>query len=156
MFRKIKGVLRMFQWSFVLQFCSCMDLIAATRAEGGLVSLKGTVRKWGKMSLVKVIGQRVLHLLRWLNLARNIPECNQRLMACRLVVSLQNILKHLNTSLTNFFSEIFQNVKSEFIEVNQRLTASQLAVSHGFLSGIYFDKIDHLNRSRSPRSITFT
>ena len=27
----------MFQLSFVLQFCSCMNLIAATRAEGGLV-----------------------------------------------------------------------------------------------------------------------
>ena len=29
----------MFQWSFFLQFCSWMNLIAATRAEGGLVSL---------------------------------------------------------------------------------------------------------------------
>ena len=30
----------MFQCSFVLQFCFCMDLIAATRAEGGLVFLE--------------------------------------------------------------------------------------------------------------------
>ena len=29
----------MFQRSFVLQFCSRMDLIAATRAEGGLVEM---------------------------------------------------------------------------------------------------------------------
>ena len=36
--KSFKGVSRMFQWSFVLQFCSCMNLIAATRAEGGLVS----------------------------------------------------------------------------------------------------------------------
>ena len=35
----VKGVLRMFQRSFVLQFCCCMKLIAATRAEGGLVFL---------------------------------------------------------------------------------------------------------------------
>ena len=34
-----RGVSRMFQLSFVLQFCSCIDLIAATRAEGGLVFL---------------------------------------------------------------------------------------------------------------------
>ena len=26
----------MFQWSFVVKFCCCMDLIAANRAEGGL------------------------------------------------------------------------------------------------------------------------
>ena len=30
----------MFQLSFDLQFCSCMNLIAATRAEGGLVFVK--------------------------------------------------------------------------------------------------------------------
>ena len=35
--QSVKGVSRMFQSSFVLQFCCCMDLIAATRAEGGLV-----------------------------------------------------------------------------------------------------------------------
>ena len=32
-----KKVSRVFQWSFVLKFCSCMDLIAANWAEGGLV-----------------------------------------------------------------------------------------------------------------------
>ena len=32
-----KGVSEMFHWSFVLQFCYCMTLIAATRAKGGLV-----------------------------------------------------------------------------------------------------------------------
>ena len=36
--KSFKGVSRIFQWSFVLQFCCCMNLIAATRAEGGLVN----------------------------------------------------------------------------------------------------------------------
>ena len=35
--KSFKGVSRMFQWSFVVQLCSRMYLIAATRAEGGLV-----------------------------------------------------------------------------------------------------------------------
>ena len=35
--KKIKGVSRMFQWSFFLQFNCCLDLIAPTRAEGWLV-----------------------------------------------------------------------------------------------------------------------
>ena len=38
----VKFVLRKFQGCFKnvsMKFCSCMDLIAATRAEGGLVSL---------------------------------------------------------------------------------------------------------------------
>ena len=33
---------------------------------------------------------------------------------------------------------------------------SRLAASLWFLKGIFFVKIDHLNRSRTPRSITFT
>ena len=37
-FKKIlKKVSRMFQWSFVLQFCCCTDLIATTQAKGRLV-----------------------------------------------------------------------------------------------------------------------
>ena len=36
----------MFQLSFVLQFCSCTDLIAATRAEGGLVYLGQILLKY--------------------------------------------------------------------------------------------------------------
>ena len=59
-FKNKKNVSRVFQEcfneGFVLQFCSCMDLIVATRAEGGLVySLKGrghifsgAVQKYGK------------------------------------------------------------------------------------------------------------
>ena len=35
--KSFKGVSRIFQWSFVLPFCCSMNLIAATRAEGGLV-----------------------------------------------------------------------------------------------------------------------
>ena len=35
--KSLKGVSKMFQGSFLLQFCSRMYLIAATRAEGGLV-----------------------------------------------------------------------------------------------------------------------
>ena len=35
--KSFKGVSRIFQWSFVLQFYCSMNLIAATRAEGGLV-----------------------------------------------------------------------------------------------------------------------
>ena len=35
--RIFKGVSRMFQLSFILRFCCCMDLIAATREKGGLV-----------------------------------------------------------------------------------------------------------------------
>ena len=35
--KSFKGVSKMFQGSFLLQFCSRMYLIAATRAEGGLV-----------------------------------------------------------------------------------------------------------------------
>ena len=35
--RIFKGVSRMFQLSFILRFFCCMNLIAATRAEGGLV-----------------------------------------------------------------------------------------------------------------------
>ena len=34
---KFKGALRIFQLSFVLRFCCCIDLLAATRAEGELV-----------------------------------------------------------------------------------------------------------------------
>ena len=41
-----KGVSRMFQWSFVLQFCSRMYLIAATRAKGGLVWIQKTMLRW--------------------------------------------------------------------------------------------------------------
>ena len=37
--KSLKGVSRIFQKSFVLQFCCSMNLIAATRAEGGLVLL---------------------------------------------------------------------------------------------------------------------
>ena len=38
---KKKKVARVFhQWSFVFQFCCSMDLIAATRAEGGLVIIE--------------------------------------------------------------------------------------------------------------------
>ena len=33
-----KVVSRIFQWTFVLWFCCCIDLIAATRAKEGLVS----------------------------------------------------------------------------------------------------------------------
>ena len=39
--KNFKGVSRIFQWSFALQFCHSMNLIAATRAEGGLVSRGG-------------------------------------------------------------------------------------------------------------------
>ena len=35
--KSFNGVSRMFQCSFVLQFCCCMDLIAATRTKGRLV-----------------------------------------------------------------------------------------------------------------------
>ena len=35
--KSAKGVSSLFKWSFVLQFCSCMDLLAVTQAEGGLV-----------------------------------------------------------------------------------------------------------------------
>ena len=38
---KFQEFSRMFQWSFFLQFCCCMDFIAATRAEGGLVNKDG-------------------------------------------------------------------------------------------------------------------
>ena len=36
-FKNFMGVSKTFQWSSLLQFCCCMALIAATRAEGGLV-----------------------------------------------------------------------------------------------------------------------
>ena len=35
--KNLKGISRMFQWCFVLRFCCGIDLIGATRAEGGLV-----------------------------------------------------------------------------------------------------------------------
>ena len=35
--KSFKGISKMFQGSFLLQFCFRMYLIAATRAEGGLV-----------------------------------------------------------------------------------------------------------------------
>ena len=38
--KSVKGVTEMFQYSSVLQLCSCLDLIAATRAEGGLVYIR--------------------------------------------------------------------------------------------------------------------
>ena len=38
--RAFMGVLRMFHRHFALQFCCCLALIAATRAEGGLVFLE--------------------------------------------------------------------------------------------------------------------
>ena len=53
--KSFKGVSRMSQLGFVLQFCCCTDLIAATRAEGGLVFFFS----WGKRSFGgsrKVIG----------------------------------------------------------------------------------------------------
>ena len=50
------------------------------------------------------------------------------------------------------FNKIYSSKESEN---NGRLMASKLAFSVWFHTGIYFVKIDHLNWSRAPRSITF-
>ena len=59
-------------------------------------------------------------------------------------------------ALVSFYSDICQIFNLEFIQRIQRLTASWLAVSLWIQNGVIFVEIDQLNRSRTPRSITFT
>ena len=50
-----KGILRVFQGSFVLQFCCCMNIIAATRAEGGLRSKGIKISNFPKYKRVQIL-----------------------------------------------------------------------------------------------------
>ena len=64
----LKGVSRVFQWNFVLQVCCCMDFIAATQAEGGLVcSVKGLKNEFFRQNekFLCVLGEgvKIWHIL---------------------------------------------------------------------------------------------
>ena len=106
----VKGVSTMFQRSCVLQFCCCMDLIAATWAEGGLVTLL-SLRKlmWGKWRDCETIGAVIM----WhkLSALQSVAECVAWILNPPFSILLPQIffIKSKFSIVNPFYSILTQN-----------------------------------------------